>query len=286
MEFKQGEMYKVVLAYSMNDELFTYPPTLIGKCLLSNEKHATLLDPLTNVVQGFKLSQVSTAEPYEASTASVKPETSSVAGKSSGSSVATTRKAPKQEAVATTRKASKVTVEPEGTSHGYFTRSRGAVVNAAGAASTFVSGLRTRARAPVADDSEKSEVSILRTKIQAMLDKSLTTNPKKFDSELTDALKELYRVMSPKCPKSSDQPKSNVIPIVPSETLCIPYEKGKKEDLKAQIGIEKCPPKRHMYLLTPTEFIDRDTLEGSKYVPPTMLFVYTSDISLATYQLC
>lgn len=283
MEFKQGEMYKVVLAYSMNDELFTYPITLIGKCLLSNEKYATLLEPLTNVVQGFKLSQVSTAESYEASTASVKPETTSVDDKSSVPSVATTRKAPKQEAVATTRKASKVTVEPEGTSHGYFTRSKGAVVGAAGAASTFVSGLRVPV---VKDESEKSEVSILRTKIQTMLEKSLDTNPKAFEEELNKALKELYDVMVLKCPKSEKvKPKSYVIPIVPSETLCIPYERGNKEDLKSQIGVSTCPPGRHMYLLTLTEFIHRDAFEESKSIP-SVLFLYTSPTSIATYQLC
>lgn len=270
MEFKQGEMYKVVLAYSMNDELFTYPITLIGKCLLSNEKYATLLEPLTNVVQGFKLSQVSTAESYEASTASVKPETTSVDDKSSVPSVATTRKASlKQNTVVSTRKAPpNDKVEPGGASHGYLLRSKGSVT------------------AVVKDESEKSEVSILRTKIQTMLEKSLDTNPKAFEEELNKALKELYDVMVLKCPKSEKvKPKSYVIPIVPSETLCIPYERGNKEDLKSQIGVSTCPPGRHMYLLTLTEFIHRDAFEESKSIP-SVLFLYTSPTSIATYQLC
>lgn len=278
MEFKQGEMYKVVLAYSMSDDLFTYPITLIGKCLLSNEKYVTLLNPLTNVVQGFKLSQVSTAEPYEASTASVKPETTSVAGKSSVPSVAkgttdapTTKAPPKPSIVAGLGESIK---------HSYFTRSKGTIDT------TAPRTVRLGIRAPVEDESKKSEVSILRTNIQPMLEKSLTTNPNAFEGELNKALKELYDVMVLKCPKSEKtKPKSNVIPIVPSETLCIPYERGNKEDLKSQIGVSTCPPGRHMYILTLTEFIHRDTFEESKSIP-TVLFLYTSPTSVATYQLC
>ena len=285
MEFKQGEMYKVVLAYSMNDELFTYPPTLIGKCLLSNEKHATLLDPLTNVVQGFKLSQVSTAEPYEASKASVKPETSSVAGKSSGSSVVATD-APNPKALSKPSIRDRLG-DPFTFTHGYFTRSKGSAddtvantaprtVRAGTRAGTRVAAGAGAAAGDGAGD-ESSETIALRTKIQTMLENILNSDGK-FTEELPKNLTQLNRMINSAC--AVEKGNSIVFPILSKK--CIYYKTGNKEELKQKV-LDAFPSGTNIYLFSMTEFITNDSFSSFKI--PTPLFVCSSTKKLLTHNL-
>lgn len=260
MEFKQGEMYKVVLAYSMNDELFTYPITLIGKCLLSNEKYATLLDPLTNFVQGFKLSQVSTAEPYEASTASVKPETSSVAGKSSVPSVA------------------KSTTGTTGTTDAPPKTPRAETfLMRLGAANTR--GLTRRQR-----DLDPTEEDILRAKIQSLLEANLPRK-KSFDENLTKDLGKLFDMVKKTFSVDKGKPsKSNVVPIVKTIVSYISYDAGNFAKLKEQVlGAYIDNP--NLYLLTDTSFIDTETYNSSSFKIPTRLFVFSSKQNIMNLKL-
>ena len=86
MDFVKGEVYKVVLSHTMEGELFPYPMILVGKCLMTSPQYITLLDPQTNMVKGFKRSQMAKSEPYDCTS---KPTVSTVPSVSTVSTVPT-----------------------------------------------------------------------------------------------------------------------------------------------------------------------------------------------------
>ena len=245
MEMKPGNMYKVTLAYSMNDKLHPFPMTLIGQCLMTNDKYITLLDPQTNIVKGFKKSQMSTSEPYDPTNASDKPETkrstilSGLLGKSS----------------------------PGTTS--LFSRMIRPISSLVGTGATAGTTAGTTAGP---GDPTKQELAVLQTKLKTKLEIALNSS-NKFDDDLNTDLTEYHEKNTYCSSVSSKHP--CLIPILPNKKP-IPFLNSENM-VNLKENIRNLYTGENSYLLSKSEFIPYQ--ENIKL--PNPVFVFHSIINVA-----
>jgi len=247
MDFTKGNVYKVVLSHTLEGELLPYPIILIGKCITTTPQYTTLLDPQTNIVKGFKKSQMAQSEPYDCSPVAVKSNLDTKPAKPE------VKPAAKPEVKPEVKPAAKPEVKPAAKPE-----VKPAAKPEVKPAKPVEPSAPVRPSSPSIEKLKTTAISI----IESILKKGTP-----FTSELTNALITIFEQG-----EDCDLRTPNIIPL--QKGKCIYYKD--KEDMMVQLR-RQYPG--NLYLLSTTELLT------SPIEPTTPMFVVSLPTKNETYLL-